>query len=53
MWQLQLASSYLTLLYSIFEEIVQKQVLQVSISVKCFFDFTQKDAVWEDKYEKC
>lgn len=50
MWVLQMGlwppapSSYLTVLHSITEERVQQQVLQLSVSVKRLFDFTQEDA---------
>lgn len=42
-------SSYLTVLHSITEEIVQQQVLQLCVPVKRFFDFTQEDTGGERK----
>lgn len=44
-------SSYLTILHSITEERVQQQVLQLSVSVKRLFDFTQEDTGGEEKEE--
>lgn len=41
-WSLP-SSSYLTVLHSITEEIVQQQVLQVSVPVKRFFDFAKEN----------
>lgn len=38
-------SSYLTVLHSLFKEVVQQQVLQLSVPVKRLFDFTQEDTV--------
>lgn len=49
-WGLQTCldtSSYLTVLHSLAEEVVQQQVLQLGVSVERLFDFTQKDAVTE------
>ncbi len=49
MWVLQVglwtlpASSYLTVLHSVAEEIIQQQVLQLAVSVERLFDFTQED----------
>lgn len=48
MWLLQVGfkalppSSYLTVLYGVIEEVVKQQILQLSISVKRFLDFTQE-----------
>lgn len=38
-------SSYLTVLHSLVKEAVQQQVLQLSVSVKRLFDFTEEDTV--------
>lgn len=38
------SSSYLTVLHCITEEIIQQQVLKVSVSVESFFDFSEEDA---------
>lgn len=42
-------SSYLTVLHCFTEEMIQQQVLQVSVSVESFFDFPEEDAGEEMK----